>query len=165
MKRTVSFTIFLLLVKRFLITSFTVCLLLSFRACSLYNTESTSIKNTANNRENKQPLAKIQIDSEWLASGTTGPVEVSGPYHSDGWTDWSSPLITSEWNGAPWSCIRVRLFKNMNAYSNSDLTFQLDSDWVSLADTSEKVTDWAYPGADYTSWSDYAITSEWNGAS
>ena len=157
--------------KKLSIVCLIVCLLYSFWSCSLDKIEVNATKEITNNIEsqiksidNRQPIAGIQIDSEYLYSATTGPIEVSGPHNSDGWTNWSSPLITSEWDGAPWSCIKVRLYKNTEIYSNPDLTFQFDSDWTNYANTTEKVTEWAYPGLDYTSWSEYAITSEWDGA-
>lgn len=53
---------------------------------------------------------RIEYETSWRSdclggSTTTGLAPISG-----GWSTWSNWMVTSEWNGAPWSCLRMRIY-------------------------------------------------------
>jgi len=104
----------------------------------------------------RQVAIAFEMKSYWGSNCSAGPITTSQLRNKDGWTDWTSSIYTSEWDGAPWSCLQVRTFAT---HSNNLPIISLKSDWGTCSSNTTSTE--AVSG---NGWSDSIYTSEWNGA-
>lgn len=102
----------------------------------------------------------LEMISEWRSDCTTSPVSTGAIPPGGGFGAWSNPLVTSEWNGAPWSCLRAR------AYAESAMiSFKVNFKSEHRSDCTTAPTDTGWSGgAGISGWSSPIVTSEWDGA-
>lgn len=104
-------------------------------------------------------VVSIQFKSFWGSNCTQGPVSNSAVPGADGWTAWSPAVFTSEWDGAPWSCLQTRTYSEK---AENLPVVSLKSAWGSCGGTSTTVT--SVPEGSANGWSSSIYTSEWDGA-
>jgi len=71
------------------------------------DTISESVKEL---ERSKLTRCRIEQQSNWLESCSAGSTSATGyATKGSGPSDWSAWNVTSDWDGAPWSCLRLRI--------------------------------------------------------